>query len=179
MNHHQTGMLSKIMAVGFLGLLATMGMLLYTLQLAEQGDGLMAAKPTSISPLAFQSLLRQGEVIECTLEAGRVRGLRRGGGQERIQFQVDGEVSPPSGSIAPDPGAWCQPGRDAAIRAGARADRSRGDVATEVLAWASPRRTSGKLRPGVSFRSSGSCDKDVLFSGENPGPVRVPASPCE
>ena len=94
MNHHQTGMLSKIMAVGFLGLLATMGMLLYTLQLAEQGDGLVAAKPTSISPLAFQSLLRQGEVIECTLEAGRVRGLRRGGGQERIQFQVDGEVSP-------------------------------------------------------------------------------------
>jgi hypothetical protein len=78
------------MAVGIVGVFATLGLLLFTLKVVDQKNS--RHKAVTISQLTFQSLLRQGEVVECTLENGRLRGLRRVDGDSTERFVVDGEV---------------------------------------------------------------------------------------
>jgi len=88
-------LLAKVMAVGVFGVLGSMGMLLYTLRVAnpvgeeERGE--------ILSQLAFETHLEQGGVIECSYGERGLRGVRRGVGPERIPFRVAGEI--PSGLI--------------------------------------------------------------------------------
>jgi len=95
MSAQSPNLLTKIMAVGILGVLASLGLLLFTLKVADQKN--TRSRAVVISQLTFQSLLRQGEVVECTLENGRLSGLRRGDGDATERFAVDGEV--PSGLL--------------------------------------------------------------------------------
>lgn len=64
------------MGVGVFGMLASMGMLLYSLSVIKQDPRLQ--KPEPMSQVAFRSLLRQGEIVDCTVEGGRLVGRRRG-----------------------------------------------------------------------------------------------------
>jgi hypothetical protein len=79
------------MAMGVFAVMASLGMLLFTLKVVDQTKS--GTQGETISQLTFESLLRQGEVVECTLEYGRLTGLRQGaesGTTER--FAVDGEI---------------------------------------------------------------------------------------
>lgn len=85
-------MLTKLMTVGCLGVFASMGLLLYTLKFVEQE--VKNQKPAPISPLAFQSLLRQGEILECRADGNGLVGVRRGRRRGRtIKFAVKGPLS--------------------------------------------------------------------------------------
>ncbi len=64
------------MGVGVFGMLASMGMLLYSLSVLKQDPRLQ--KPEPMSQVAFRSLLRQGEIVDCTVDGGRLVGRRRG-----------------------------------------------------------------------------------------------------
>ncbi len=90
MDGYKPSILAKILAVGFIGLLASMGLLLYTLTLVDQGG--VRAEDLLMSQLTFQRLLRQGEVVECTLKDGELRGFRRGMGNRRRPFVVQGTI---------------------------------------------------------------------------------------
>jgi hypothetical protein len=83
-------LLSKIMAVGLVGTLASMGLLLFTLNVARPVEE--ARGPETISRLAFEAHLARGEVLECTLQQGELRGLRQGADGTRISFRVAGEI---------------------------------------------------------------------------------------
>jgi len=79
------------MAMGVFAVMASLGLLLFTLKMVDQKQSRTSGE--TISQLTFESLLRQGEVVECTLEYGRLTGLRQGsdpGSTER--FAVDGEI---------------------------------------------------------------------------------------
>ena len=90
MDGYKPSILAKILAVGFIGLMASMGLLLYTLTLVDSQG--IAAEDLPLSQLTFLRLLRQGDVIECTLEAGELRGIRRGVGDKKRPFVVEGLI---------------------------------------------------------------------------------------
>jgi hypothetical protein len=93
MSAYSPTMLTKIVAVGLMGVFLSMGLLLYTLKVVDHKK--LASERPPISQLAFESLLRQGEVVECTLAEGRLTGLRRGTRDETVEpFRVEGEISP-------------------------------------------------------------------------------------
>jgi len=92
MSAYSPTMLTKIVAVGLVGVFLSMGLLLYTLNVVDHRK--VANERQPISQLAFQSLLRHGEVVECTLAEGRLTGLRRGMRDDVEPFRVEGEISP-------------------------------------------------------------------------------------
>lgn len=83
-------LLTKVTAVGVVGVLGSMAVLLCTLRVASpvSADG----GGEVLSQLAFEAQLERGSVIECSYGERGLCGVRHGVGAERIAFRVAGEI---------------------------------------------------------------------------------------
>ncbi|MBN2490584.1 MAG: hypothetical protein JXQ29_07030 [Planctomycetes bacterium] len=90
MSANRPSLPAKILALGLVGALLAMGLLLHTLEVVD--DGPAAREEAPLSLLVFEDLLARGDVLECTHADGRLTGLKRGRHDRLEPFRVAGEI---------------------------------------------------------------------------------------